>query len=461
MSGIYQQQTENDWQHFPLHLPTEDERILQVHQQSDDVYYLLTRQHVFRVLIQGDSLAIQQHCATPNHGQFSNFTLHNDTLWLTAAQAIYQYPVACYAKPTVQTPLLSSIALNGKSLPTTQNMTLPWRHSLRLHFAPLQFEFNPNKLYRYRLSTTDEWTTTTESTVNLIDVSPGYYQLDFQCNTPTGDWVSAAPVQFRVQPPWYRNPWVIALAFLAIFSIVALIIWSRLDVLKKRQRQLELEEEVNQLKHQAYQAQMNPHFIFNCLNAIQGFMMGNREDVERAINLLSRFSSLIRRALSASRQEKISLEDDLHLLRSYLDLEQMRFNHSFHYEIVIDPALEINWLFVPPLLIQPYVENAVLHGMAQKKGEGQITITLDLKTADTVEIHIIDNGPGIETQERPKTKRPAYRAAVGMQLTAQRVALLTESKGQVEIAQAPQGSGTMVRVTLPKSYLEDHPVKQS
>jgi tetratricopeptide (TPR) repeat protein len=204
----------------------------------------------------------------------------------------------------------------------------------------------------------------------------------------------------------------------------------------------------------ALRAQMNPHFIFNCLNSIEYFTANNQPD--KASEYLSKFSRLIRLVLENSRSEKVSLENEIDTLKLYMDLEAMRFKGKIKYQINKSQSIDIEGIEIPPLLIQPFVENAIWHGLMHTDEGGLITINLDILAENKLKIEIIDNGIGREKAAEYKSKSATKNKSFGMKVTAERIALINQlykTNTKIEIfdlknAQS-MATGTKVVVEIP------------
>ncbi len=195
--------------------------------------------------------------------------------------------------------------------------------------------------------------------------------------------------------------------------------------LESEKKQVELQRQAAELEMQALRAQMNPHFIFNCLSSINRIIMKN--DSQSASNYLTRFSRLMRMVLINSQRSMIPLEDELQMLRLYLDMERLRFKDSFNYSIIFTNTIDEEAVFVPPLLLQPFCENAIWHGLMQKDGHGQLNIELSMNNK-VLQCTITDDGIGREAAERLKSKSAGTQKSMGLQITAQRLALLNQNK---------------------------------
>jgi LytS/YehU family sensor histidine kinase len=164
-----------------------------------------------------------------------------------------------------------------------------------------------------------------------------------------------------------------------------------LQQLQSKKNSIEFQQQATELEMQALRAQMNPHFIFNCLSSINRFILINK--TEEASDYLTKFSRLIRMALINSEKPLITLESELEALRLYLDLERLRFKNAFNYSITFINTIDINAVYIPPMLIQPFAENAIWHGLMHKKGIGCLEIQLRA-TGKKLTCAVIDNGIG-------------------------------------------------------------------
>ncbi|HEX6227033.1 MAG TPA: tetratricopeptide repeat protein [Chryseolinea sp.] len=226
-----------------------------------------------------------------------------------------------------------------------------------------------------------------------------------------------------------------------------------LERMEKEQKLADYKSRTAELEMMALRAQMNPHFIFNCLNSINRFILKNEPDA--ASDYLTKFSKLIRLILQNSQAKSVCLENELEALCLYLDMEISRFEDQFNYEIILDPALEIEHLEVPPLIIQPYVENAIWHGLMNKGEKGHLLIDLR-RESNTLCCMITDDGVGREKAAALKSKSANKNKSMGMQITAHRLELinaLNDKATTVEVTDlvdsAGEACGTSVLLKIP------------
>jgi LytS/YehU family sensor histidine kinase len=195
------------------------------------------------------------------------------------------------------------------------------------------------------------------------------------------------------------------------------------------------------MEMQALRAQMNPHFIFNCLNSINRFILKNES--EAASDYLTKFSKLIRLILQNSQSKAVPLESELEALRLYMEMEMLRFEGQFTYNISLDPDLEVEDLEVPPLIIQPYVENAIWHGLMHKQDKGHLIVELHRENG-TLYCQITDDGVGRKRAAELKSKSASKNKSLGMKITSHRLELintLSDKDTTVEVIDLVDCSG--------------------
>ena len=175
----------------------------------------------------------------------------------------------------------------------------------------------------------------------------------------------------------------------------------------------------------ALRAQMNPHFIFNSLNSIQKYIL-KKEHFE-ASQYLTRFSRLIRLILDHSNQNTILLSSELDLLRLYIEMESLRFDNSFTHTINVDKNINAESYLIPSMLIQPYVENAIWHGLLHKEDKGHLALNFSLSDSNNLKVVIEDNGVGREKAREFKSKQVLKKKSYGMQITENRIAIINKT----------------------------------
>lgn len=258
---------------------------------------------------------------------------------------------------------------------------------------------------------------------------------------------------------WLRN---ILLAGLALLAFLSIMVLGNISLKRKNERlrtdkiQRDLEHRTTELEMQALRAQMNPHFIFNCLSSINRFILKN--EAEKASDYLTRFSRLIRLVLINSQKPLIVLEDEVEMLRLYLEMEQMRFKHAFDYSITYNNDIEPANILLPPMLLQPFCENAIWHGLMHQEAHGRLAVTFSMQR-NTLQCIITDNGVGRSRAAELKSKSGEKIKSMGIKLTADRLALFNEDRTvqhyyKIEDITDAQGNITGTQVTLEIRYKE-------
>jgi PAS domain S-box-containing protein len=211
----------------------------------------------------------------------------------------------------------------------------------------------------------------------------------------------------------------------------------------------EANKKISQLKMMALRAVMNPHFIFNVLSSIQYFITKN--DELNAINYLTAFSKLMRTVLTRSVADLVSLREELDLLADYVHLEKLRFEDKFEFSIQCDPSIDTDEILIPSLLIQPYVENAILHGLHNKEGKGSLVVNVS-SVDDLVVFKITDDGVGRAAAQEIKNKGGSGKQSMGTQLTQERLTILNnDGEPPViydDLYQGDQPTGTTVIIRV-------------
>ncbi len=203
-----------------------------------------------------------------------------------------------------------------------------------------------------------------------------------------------------------------------LFILVLLIVY-----LFSRQTKLKTEQKSTRLEQKLLLSQMNPHFIFNSLQAIQNYIL--KHEGKEAVKYLSSFATVTRSVLENSRLEYISLKSELNLLQNYLQLQKLRFKNRFEYEIKLEETIEPEYIFIPPMLLQPFIENAVEHGFQFIENDGKLLINYTLKN-NTLFVEVIDNGSGIKV-ESLKTKN---HQSLALEITKERISLMNKKEKQ-------------------------------
>ncbi len=342
---------------------------------------------------------------------------------------------------------------------TYKNDSISFLHNenyLKIYYTGISYK-NPGTVeYKYKVDGLDtNWVYTSYTSAQFQALSPGNYKFIIYAKNNDGYWSEKPAVLFlTVLPEWWQA-WIFKIFIvIAVSGFIFLLIKKRLDKIEKREEEkTELQNKIASTELKALRAQMNPHFIFNAINSVQYFMTSN--DPESSQKYLSKFAKLIRYVMDNSKPASIPLEMELEALKLYIDLEALRFENRFEYRINVDKDIDINYVQIPSMLIQPYVENAIWHGLMHKKGDGKLDITI--KMQDTILTCIIeDNGIGRERSKEIKaTESATYHKSFGMSLTKERLEIISRLNNinprinVIDLYENGIATGTKVEISIP------------
>lgn len=328
---------------------------------------------------------------------------------------------------------VSSIYLNRKRLPyeATQDTSIARLaagfRNLQFNYTAIEYQHADQLEFRWRLLGYDTvWQKGNASRVALFTSLPaGTYTFQVKAFNSSGlASAGMASIRFEVQQYWWLSPWLLVAAAMLALALIAYIVRRREKlILQKAEKENALQKQIAGLQMATLRSQMNPHFIFNSLNSIQKFIWENKKD--DASEFLSKFARLIRSILHLSNREIITLQEELDLLKLYIDLEHRRCNGKFEYTIKVDDNVDVQATKIPPLLLQPFVENAIWHGLSPlTHTRGAIEVWVSA-VGGQISITITDNGIGRREAERIKAAGlPTGHSSMGLSLIKERMELL-------------------------------------
>ena len=366
------------------------------------------------------------------------------------------------------TPYIRNLLVNNEPLESDSGAFFTSRYSLgpRENFLGIDFsatDFNKPEgvSFLYKMEGVDEdWKNPGERRyISYSEMKGGDYTFRLKAANSSGVWSpTEAGFQVHIDTFWYQTLWAKVLFILAALGLILGIYFYRLrQAIKKEQEKNRYERNLAEIKMQALTAQMNPHFIFNSLNSIDFYIIKN--NTKKASKYLNSFSRLMRLILSNSRSNYVRLADDLEALKLYLEIEALRFNHRFTYEVTLADNIDIDFLQIPPMLIQPYVENSIWHGLLHKKENGKIRIHYSYEEEEEVlTCTVSDNGIGRKKSMELKTQKESDkgRKSFGMNITKDKIEAMKFLHGidaKVEIEdlydQEKNSMGTKVELMIP------------
>ena len=356
-------------------------------------------------------------------------TVNDEHVFLATIEGVSSFPLQTslknYTEPNIY---LKQIFINDQPIqkPKHKELVLPYnKNSLRFVFDVTSYRnFNHKKLL-YTLEGTETKSQEVIGNELVFDnMQPDHYTLQVYAVNDDNVY-SKRPITFSIiiTKPFWQTPWFIALAVVVFGLALYYSVKNIIDRVKSRE---EAKTQINKMMAEyqltALQAQMNPHFIFNAINSIQGYIL--QKDENQAYNYLAKFSKLIRMVLNNSEQKILSLQQELETLELYIQLEQLRFENKFEYQLHIDEGIDTQELFVPAMLIQPYVENAIWHGLMNLENrKGILQLNISCKNHE-LQIEVEDNGVGrafVKEENRTRSHK-----SMGMQLGEKRLMMINQ-----------------------------------
>lgn len=375
-------------------------------------------------------------------------------LWVAYPRGVLRVPDVI-APDTAWQPRLvvSDLLIDGRRwLVTGDHLKLPFgTRELAFNYALLTLAQPDMISYSYKLENYDgQWVAADGRTfVQYTNLKGGRYTFRVKAVDHRGQQHETA-VPFSIHVPFYRTAWFIALCAGVLIVIIGLAFWLRIRQVRHDERlKASFEKELARVEMEALRSQMNPHFLFNALNSLKDLII--RNEPQRASDYLSRFSRLIRLILENSKEQMVTLDQEIEAVSLYVEVEQHRFENKFDYKLDVQGGLDPKEVMVPPMLIQPYVENAIWHGLMHKPNKGMLQLTLGSHNGSLM-CAIEDNGIGRARAAELRSKSAGGKKSYGMAITRDRVALVKELysiEARVEVEDLMRdGEATGTRVTL-------------
>lgn len=370
------------------------------------------------------------------------FATNNGLLYFAYNQSLQNTP-----SPLVY---ITAISNHNKQLDLLQKTIVlkPNNQNLNITYSAIDFK-NRNITYRYRLKNKASWIQTKNRTLELSSLEPGEYTFEVSAKSQNSDWSKPASIKLVLQNQFYQTWWFTGLSL----AIGGFLIYSVTVNITKRQKNKEqerllLKNKILMLEQKALQAMMNPHFVFNVMNSIQHYI--NTKNTASANKVLTGFARLIRKNLEICTQSYITLEEEINYLNLYLNLEKNRFGDQLQYQINVADNIDREETLIPSMLLQPYIENAIWHGIMPKEEGGTVKISITEDEEETLLIEIIDDGIGIDNAL--KQKKDGHQSK-GMTLTRERINLLNKIEAKpIHLSIRQNGkTGTLVSIFIPRN----------
>ena len=312
--------------------------------------------------------------------------------------------------------VFDKLYIDRSKLNILQSISLSHKENFfSIYFGAIQFSNNQDIVYSYLLDGIDpEWVVTKNPVATYTNISGGKYTFRVKAKNRENIWSDEQSFEVRITPPFWKTPLFI---IIMLFSLLISIFGFNHYRIKRINEKNKLQQLMLQSEVKALRVQMNPHFIYNALNSVKNKILSNNP--LGAAEYLSEFAHLLRTILQQSRKKQISLKEELDTLLLYIQMEMSRFQHKFRLEYHISELVPLESTLVPPLIFQPYVENAIRHAFNTKKDDPTLKITVELEAENTILCVIDDNGNG----RINNTTQNALHESLGMNITNERIIL--------------------------------------
>jgi hypothetical protein len=347
---------------------------------------------------------------------------------------------------------IKEVTINNRDTTTDiRDFTLPYyENNISIEYSAISFNGAAGTIFKYKLEGTDQsFNYTSNSSIQFANLAPGDYRFVVYARNSLGNW-SRYPesIRFTIKKPYWKTGWFIALCSAAGMAVIAYFILIRIRIIRKENR---FRHQLVQSELRALRLYMNPHFIFNSLNSLRVLILKNNP--AEADSYIISFSRLIRTIMSYSSRSSISIEEEKELLIKYIELEQKRFTEVFAFNIIIDPLIDTHDTHIPPLIIQPFVENAIKHGLSAYPGSGVLTIEFSL-TGTFICCVVTDNGIGRQLSGSKQLGSQHQDDSTGIRYIEERLKLLVHKEDFTpviitDLYHEGKASGTTVKLLIP------------
>lgn len=320
-----------------------------------------------------------------------------------------------------------------------------FENNITFYFHLLAYNELINNQYSYKLKDLQkEWSPYTSETKAIFTyLSSGEYQLMVRGRSLSDpSKISYNEYSFKIRPPWWKTWWAYAIfMFIVGFSIFQFFRYRAMLT----KRKYIINQRISKLKLEALKAQMNPHFIFNAFNSIQKYIL--QQDTKLALTYMSNFARLIRTILENSTKNQVTLKEEIEFLQNYLGIEKNRFS-NFTYDVYFSEEIDLDEINIPPMLIQPIVENAIVHGIMHKDGNGYILIKFELIREDLLKCTVEDNGIGRQKSKEIYASQHRIHKSHGTRIVKERTELMNLKINYIDLVEDGIPRGTRVELFL-------------
>ena len=379
--------------------------------------------------------------------QNAAFLDNNGNLWFGTIDGLYLYQggEVNYAQRKPPVLQMEDFQISYQSIEETEfsdyfkdgqmvkDLLLPYnKNDLQFSFRAIHYTYSKNIRYSWKLQGVDpDWSPPSRITAaTYSNLSPGYYSFMVKAAIDN-NWDEVEPIiiSFTIDKPYWDKFWFKASYYSGIGLVI--LLFSLIVIFRVRRRnrvvreRLEMEKNMIELEQKALRLQMNPHFIFNVLNSIHNLIILN--DPDKARYALAKFSKLMRRVLENSREKLISIDDEIETLENYVQLEKLTSNTEVELRFEIDDSIDTGEEILPPLMIQPFIENALIHGLKELDRTGIVEVGFKLLSEHMLEVYVLDNGRGRQKAAETNAQKENYHKSTALQVTQERLASMNSN----------------------------------
>lgn len=322
---------------------------------------------------------------------------------------------------------MNEVLLNNKSIEKSSNQTFNFKsNNIQFNFSGISFKSLGNITFKYRLLGLEtDWVETKNNTVRYSALPPNPYTFEVKAISRNNvESVSPSKFSFKIKPPIYKTWWFISIAILVLLLFIAYLFYRRNQKIKQQEK---IKENISNLRFKALNAQMNPHFINNLLVNIED--LANKGEIEEVKNSLGKFAELVNLILQSTKSNLINLTDEIEMATLYLELQKLRFRKNSSYTINTEaiPTEELENILVPPMILQPIIENSFKHGFKNGNKINHIAVNFNIKNEEFLICDIIDNGTGIEKKDNSSTSKSS---GISFSNINERLQLINDAKSE-------------------------------
>lgn len=356
-------------------------------------------------------------------GEINDIKRIDNKLWVATGEGLYQFLISELDRIKLKTPIyITKVSTQYRDTLQSLSQLKYNENFLKFSFIGLSY-YNAGKLtYSYKLSPIDTtWRHTNDLSTEYFNLPSGDYKFIVKVASNSDNIKNPETLfKFSIHPPFWKTWWFIFIVLSVTISMTILFFNYKVRQVRNKEKEKgKVQLLLAKMEAKALRAQMSPHFIFNALNSIQNFILKNEN--RSAHEFLSKFARLMRNILDGSNAEFITLEKEIDTLRLYIQLEKMRASYRFDFEFIVDKKLHISNVFIPSMILQPFIENAILHGLFPKsEANGILKITF-ISEDDQIRCIVEDNGIGRNKAKEINDKKQQYHKSMGMSVTHDRI----------------------------------------